>query len=150
MYMFSIIAFILFIAIGGYLVFLKPSEKNTKKIQADSPIKSKRLLTEHEKKMYRELTMIPNCHIFVQVCLGAILWTSTWQTRNKFNKKIADFVVTDLDFNIRAVIELDDKSHDNKIEADQARDAMIREAGYKVLRYRNIPNVSKLMDDILG
>lgn len=101
--------------------------------------------------MFGELRQaVPECQIFVQVALGAILWTKSQGTRNKFNRLIVDFVITDAYFNILAVIELDDKSHDNKQEKDVERDAMLREAGYKVLRYRHMPDKQKLRNDILG
>ncbi len=151
-----VIIFILFVVLlGGYmLIFANPFSSTRKKGKdkpqsPDTPIKSSYLLTEHEKTMFQKLKQLPDCHIFVQVSLGAILWTKSWQTRNKFNKKIADFVVTDTNFKILAVIELDDKSHDNKIEADKVRDAMVREAGYKVLRYRTVPSREQLAKDIL-
>ena len=126
----------------------QPSISATK---SDTPIKSSYLLTHHEKTMFGEIRQaVPECQIFVQVALGAILWTKSQGTRNKFNRLIADFVVTDNDFNILAVIELDDKSHDNKQEQDAKRDAMVREAGYKVLRYRHMPNKQQLRQDILA
>lgn len=151
MYMFGIFTFLLFITLGFYVVFLRNSNYETKKPshQADTPIKAKILLTEHEKAMFQKLKYLPDCHVFCQVSLGAILKTKSWKTRNKFAQKIADFVVTDLNFNVLAVIELDDKSHDQKQEQDQARDNMLKEAGYKVLRYRVIPNREQLAQDIL-
>lgn len=119
----------------------------------DTPIKSSYLLSNHEKTMFGEIRQsVPECQIFVQVALSAILWTKSQSTRNKFNRLIADFVITDSDFNILAIIELDDKSHDNpETQAkDAKRDAMLREADYKVLRYRYMPDKQKLRQDILG
>lgn len=150
-----LITVLVVVLIGGYTAMLAMQNKKTDKkaLSAvkppDTPIKSSHLMTEHEKIMFRVLKQLPDCHVFAQVSFGAILWTSSWQTRNKFNKKIADFVVTDWDFKILAVIELDDKSHDGKEEKDQARDNMLKEAGYKVLRYRAVPNREELARDIL-
>lgn len=142
------------VLIGGYTTILMMNRKTNKKAlpavkSPDTPIKSSYLMTEHEKIMFHVLKQLPDCHVFAQVSFGAILWTSSWQTRNKFNKKIADFVVTDWNFKILAVIELDDKSHDGKEEKDQARDNMLKEAGYKVLRYRAVPKREELAKDIL-
>lgn len=128
------------------------SKKHTKQSQdstSETPIYAKRLMTEHEKTMFTQLKGVPGCHIFCQVSLGAILRTKSWKTRNRFSQKIADYVVTDQDFNILAVIELDDKSHDNKKAQDKERDDMLKEAGYKVLRYRIVPNSQQLAHDIL-
>lgn len=132
-------------------VIVPRNKRATKKVQPidpSSPITAKRLLTEREKAMFRLLTRIPNTHVFVQVSLGAILHTETWAMRNKFNKKIADFVLTDGDFNVIAVIELDDRSHDDKKEQDAFRDRMVREAGYRVLRYPNIPKLQQVKNDL--
>lgn len=144
--------FLIFIAVIIALIVIskcRPS-KNTKSNNR-TKIKPSYLMTEHEKKMFKELNKaIPEYYIFPQVSFSAILWTKGQATRNRFSRKIADFVITDTSFNILAIIELDDKSHDNKVEQDAERDAMLVEAGYKVLRYRYMPNTQKLRDDILS
>lgn len=124
-------------------------EKQNNK-HGETPIVAKRLLTEHEKVLFSRLIQLPNCHVFVQVSLAAFLHTNGWKTRNRFIRKIADFVITDSNLNILAVIELDDKSHDNKVEADIARDKMIQTAGYKTLRYRKMPTINQLYNDVFG
>lgn len=114
----------------------------------ESHVYRKGLLTEHEKSMFAVLKNLPGCHIFCQVSLGAILNTRNWKTRNKFSQKIADFVVTDHNLNILAVIELDDGSHDDKQAKDRARDNMLKSAGYNVLRYRKVPTPQQLAIDL--
>lgn len=116
-----------------------------------SPINSKKLISYHEKTMFKELReSVPECYIFVQVCLGAFLRTSSQGTRNKFDSKIADYVVTNDRFEVLAVIELDDSSHKGKEKQDAERDAMISEAGYKVLRYPFVPSRHQLRVDIIS
>ena len=116
-----------------------------------SPINSKKLISYHEKTMFKELReSVPECYIFVQVCLGAFLRTSSQSTRNKYNRKIADYVVTNDKFEVLAVIELDDSSHKGKEKQDAERDAMVKEAGYKVLRYPFVPSKDQLRVDILS
>lgn len=128
----------------------KPKKTDKPKINK-TPIKSSHIMTIHEKMMFGLLKeAVPECHIFVQVALGGILWTSSYATRNKFSQKIADFVITDQNFTILAVIELDDKSHIGKEDKDAERDAMVREAGYKALRYPAIPPLGQLRSDILS
>lgn len=108
------------------------------------------LLSIHEKTMFYELEQaVPELRIFVQVSFSAILWAKDQATRNMYNRKVLDYVITDPDFNIIAVIELDDKSHDDKQEEDKKRDDILRKAGYKVLRYRNMPPIPQLRKDIL-
>ena len=144
------------IFIGIFIFVLIAMNKSDEPKKHDKPktnktaIKPSHLMTTHEKVMFGLLKeAVPECHIFVQVALGGILWTSSYATRNKFSQKIADFVITDQNFTILAVIELDDKSHIGKEEKDAERDAMVREAGYKALRYPAIPPKNQLRSDIL-
>lgn len=147
-----IIAVIVILGVFFFIAMNKGNEqKPSQETNNSTPIKSSYLLSSHEKTMFGELRQaVPECQIFVQVALSAILWTKSQATRNRFNRLVADFVITDQKFNILAVIELDDKSHDNKQEKDAQRDAMLREAGYKVLRYRHMPSKEKLRADILS
>lgn len=155
-----LVVIVIFIVILIFIVVAMNDSDKPKKIdkhkKTDEPktnktvIKSSHLMTVHEKVMFGLLKeAVPECHIFVQVALGGILWTSSYATRNKFSQKIADFVITDQNFTILAVIELDDKSHIGKEDKDAERDAMVREAGYKALRYPAIPPMSQLRSDIL-
>lgn len=54
-------------------------------------------------------------------------------TRNLFNRKVADFVVLDKSLNIVAIVELDDSSHIGKEDKDADRDALVAEAGFRVI-----------------
>jgi len=69
--------------------------------------------------------------------------------RLTFSQKIADFVLLDHQLNIVCIIELDDRTH--RRERDQKRDAMLREAGYKTLRFasKQKPSVDVLRQAIL-
>jgi very-short-patch-repair endonuclease len=58
-------------------------------------------------------------------------------------------VVCDKAFQVLAVIELDDASHKGKTDKDAARDAMLVSAGYRVLRYPNIPDLDRVRSDFL-
>lgn len=149
----AIVIFILVIAFVAFIAINKNNQPKSieSKDNNRTPIKSSYLMTEHEKTMFKELRQaIPEYYIFPQVSLGAILWTKGQATRNKFNRKIADYVITNQNFNILAIIELDDKSHQGKEQQDAERDSMLKEAGYKVLRYRHMPDKQKLRNDIIG
>ncbi|KAA0924793.1 DUF2726 domain-containing protein [Psychrobacter sp. ANT_H56B] len=150
-----LIAIVIMVVIVLFVLNAMKGDKSKKEKQTTkstkTEIKSSHLMTAHEKTMFGELKQsVPECHIFVQVALGAILWTSSYATRNKFSQKIADFVITDQNFKILAVIELDDKSHNGKEAKDAERDEMLREAGYKVLRYPVMPPKNQLRSDILS
>lgn len=155
----ELIVAVIFIAVISMFIFIGMGSDETKKNEQitkpakknKTPIKSSHLMTSHEKVMFGVLKeAVPECHIFVQVALGGILWTSSYATRNKFSQKIADFVITDQNFTILAVIELDDKSHIGKEDKDAERDAMVREAGYKALRYPSIPTIDQLRSDLIS
>jgi very-short-patch-repair endonuclease len=58
----------------------------------------------------------------------------------------ADFVVCNADFDVVAVIELDDRSHDaaKRKRADATKDSAFRSAGIEVIRWhvRAMPDVA--------
>lgn len=140
---------ILIFALG--IVFIVMNKKQPKIENKKSQIKSSYLMTNREKKMFNVMIeAMPECFVFTQVSMQAILWTKDMATRNKFNRKIIDYVVTNKEFEILAVVELDDKSHVGKEDKDAERDAMIKEAGYKAIRYQKIPNAETLRKDILS
>ena len=58
----------------------------------------------------------------------------------KVQAKHVDFVITDQDLRIKAIVELDDDSHNTKArqERDQFVDQILTACGYKVIRARSI------------
>lgn len=70
-----------------------------------------------------------------------------YATRNLFNRKIADFVVLDKQFNIVAIVELDDSSHKGKEDKDADRDSLIIEAGHRIIRYQRTPDIDQVKKD---
>lgn len=106
-------------------------------------------MTEREQAMYHRLTStLPNKPVLAQVSFGALLKCTTRSERNTYDRKIADFVVCDMALQPIAIIELDDASHANKREQDRARDNLLIAAGYRVLRYAQIPDGQQLITDI--
>lgn len=98
-------------------------------------------LTIEEQKLYWKLKKaLPDYEILSQVSFNAFIVTKGDNQKERHAKhntarqKVADFLICDRGFNVIAVIELDDKSH-NK-EKDEKRDAMLKEAGIKTQRYR--------------
>ncbi len=142
----------IFILITLKIIISQKKEENTNKKTAEhSPIHKQKILTEHEKTMFGEIQKVlpPNYHIFVQVSFGALLKTQLTRTFWTFSQKRADYVICDPYFNVIAVIELDDNSHNGKEKEDKKRDEMLIQAGYKVLRYRYMPPLDKLKNDLL-
>ncbi len=111
------------------------------------------IATANEQHMFWKLVKAfpaPEYVVLTQVSFGALLTAKGGASRGSFSQKMADFVLTDKAFTVLAVIELDDSSHKGREDNDRSRDAMLIEAGYKVVRYPRIPEVEKLHADIRG
>lgn len=109
------------------------------------------LVTKNEQGMYwrlREYADIAGLTVLAQVSFGALLNAKGGASRYRFSQKIADFVLTDKSFKVVAIIELDDSSHNGKESQDENRDSMLKEAGYRVIRYKRTPDLSQLKKDI--
>jgi len=120
----------------------------------DIEIVKKDLLTDTEKMFFKILTeALPECYIFTQVSLGAILRNKTqYWNRGSFSQKMADFIVVNGELDVVAIVELDDRSHDKpkKKQDDEARDTMLNNAGYITIRYdsRNMPDKETIRQDV--
>lgn len=135
-----LIAAVVVLAVLGALAGGKTKGKG----RGEKP-RAKKLLTEREQAMYsRLIECFPDRVILTQVSLGALLTAKATATRNTFDRKIADFVLCTRAFEVLAVIELDDHSHRGKGAKDSARDTMLTEAGYKALRFKNVPDGDEL------
>lgn len=111
--------------------------------------RAKALLTKNEQPMYfRLLGAFPDAVVLAQVSFSALITARTKAVRNRFDRKVADFVLCTRAFEVIAVIELDDSSHKGKEAADRARDSLLTEAGYRVLRYTRTPDIEQIRSDI--
>lgn len=106
----------------------------------------KPLLTPTELKFYRLLCRsAPEFKIFPQVAFQAVLAVpptlngfQRWQLRKAIGGKHADFLLCRRDtLQVQTFVELDDRSHDGpkRQEADARRDLILRQAGYRVVRF---------------
>lgn len=147
----TIIVFVILavLAAAAFIAIKMPKNGKAKK-GAFGP---KPITTAHEQKMFWRLTeAFPaggGYIVLTQVAFGAMLTAKAGASRNSFDRKIADFVVTNKGFKVLAAIELDDNSHKGREDKDANRDAILIEAGYKVLRYATIPEIEKLQKDLL-
>lgn len=111
--------------------------------------KAKAPLTKNEQPMYfRLLEAFPDAVVLAQVSFSALITARAKAVRNRFDRKVADFVLCTRAFEVIAVIELDDRSHKGKEVADKARDSLLTEAGYRVLRYTKTPDIEQIRRDI--
>lgn len=155
--MFTVILALLILAIIAIAITIIAKKSNTDKTSPSkltplselNNLTKREPLTPREQDMYLKLmTAAPNHIVLAQVAFSALVTTTSKTTRNRFDKKVADFVLCDNKFKVLAVIELDDTSHKGKEHDDVQRDAMLKNAGYKTLRYRNIPETSTLRTDL--
>jgi hypothetical protein len=134
------------------LVKLKGRQGNEVEEQAaKGTFTGRTIATKNEQAMFWRLVQVfpmPEYIVLTQVSFGAMLNAKGGASRYSFSQKRADFVLLDRAFSVLAVIELDDASHDGQEERDRKRDEMLIEAGYRVLRYRGIPQPEKLRSDI--
>ena len=109
----------------------------------------KRIITAYECRMYVRLKeAFPQYHVLAQVAFSALIISHNLKIRNQFNRKVTDFVLLNESLQVLVIIELDDPTHLYKVEEDKFRDHMLHEAGYRVLRYTEIPSVRQLHKDI--
>lgn len=69
--------------------------------------------------------------------------------RSRFDRKIVDILVVDSrTFDVVAIVELDDRTHDGK--KDQARDNTTRAAGYRPVRFqvRRKPDTTEIRREL--
>ncbi|NTU76349.1 MAG: DUF2726 domain-containing protein [Alphaproteobacteria bacterium] len=101
-------------------------------------------MTANEREFFGRLARaLPDYHVFSQVAFNALLdaqkglvWRDRFQTRNRFDRKVADYVICRRDtFEVLAIVELDDRTH--KAEKDQKRDVLLTGAGYRVVRFQS-------------
>ncbi|MDB0281363.1 hypothetical protein CTY88_07900 [Acinetobacter seifertii] len=146
--MFAIVGiFLIAIMVLVILSVLKKGESKNRNAKRN-PIKGKRIITMNEQPTFMKLKeALPEHIILAQVAFSAFMTAQGYATRNLFNRKVADFVVLDKAFNIVAIVELDDSSHKGKEKFDAERDALIHEAGFKVIRYKRTPELVQIHRD---
>lgn len=140
---------IFFIIIGAIAVFvLKNMNGEQNKKGKRTPITGKRPLTMNEQPMFiRLIAALPEYGVLAQVAFSSFMTAKGYTTRNLFNRKVADFVVIDRNFNVVAIVELDDSSHKGREDNDANRDALINEAGFRVIRYKRTPDINQIRSD---
>jgi very-short-patch-repair endonuclease len=109
------------------------------------PVHPTPVLTQAEVRFHGVLVAavarIGGLSVFPQVAMGAILDADRnldpdfrRNVRNRFDRKIVDFVVVDARTNVVLIVELDDSTHDG--DRDRARDEITASAGYATMRIR--------------
>lgn len=118
------------------------------------PVYAKRALSQPEQMLYHRLVRaFPDLVVLSQVALPAFLGVKkggnfqAWY--NRFGRLYADFVLCERDFRVVAVIELDDRSHDNprRQDADARKAAALAAADIPLHRVNvnPLPNEEDLL-----
>jgi len=124
-------------------------QRALKATNSKKPITATIPLTINEQHMFFRLAeAFPDEIILAQVAFSALLNCKNVGTRNRFDRKRADFVICTKAFSVIAVVELDDSSHRGREKRDAERDKLLTNAGYKVLRYRQVPDTAPLQADV--
>lgn len=147
-------------AISGFVSKNKRSRRKEVKVNntlSPAKFRAKRPLSDPEQVLFGRLkSALPDHVILSQVAFSQFLLTKGGDRKQNFTRfaearqKVADFLVCDPSFQIVSVVELDDRSH--RQEKDERRDAILKEAGLRVVRWRtsNIPNSEAIRREILG
>ncbi|MES2886356.1 MAG: DUF2726 domain-containing protein [Pseudomonadota bacterium] len=127
--------------------------------EGDWPLYAKRPMSMREHELYwKLLKALPDHIVLSQVALSQIVGVKKGHKalplRNRYDRKVADFVVCAKDASVLAVIELDDATHEreDRKNADAVKDKVLRCAGIKLIRWqaKSLPDFDKICLDIFG
>ncbi|HIE4434742.1 TPA: DUF2726 domain-containing protein, partial [Burkholderia multivorans] len=116
------------------------------------------LLTERERVFFERLreAVGEKYVIAPQVVFGAFLkvknlpWVNKTTARNAVQHNRGDFIICNEKFDVVAVVELDDSTHDKGKQKykDKRRDELMKAVGVKAIRYRHMPDVARIRADL--
>lgn len=145
----------IYLAIGSILLFCvliiawKSLEAGSR--QQDSALKQRAIFNINEQLTYTRLKeILPNHTILAHVSFDALLTTKYYRTRNKYRNMVADFVVLDEQQQVQAIVALDDPMVLKRFQQAQYQDALLSLAGYRVIRYDDVPEYVQLREDFLN
>ena len=113
----------------------------------DSPLKRRGILNISEQiTLMRLKAVLPRHTVLAHVSFDALLTTKFSRTRHKYRNMMADFVVLDANHQVVAIVALDDLLMLKRSRNAQYQDELLRLAGYKVLRYEDVPEYHELRE----
>ena len=129
-------------------VALKDTHRQAK--QQDSLLKQKAIFNINEQLTFSRLQeILPNHIILAHVSFDALLTTKYYRTRHKYRNMVADFVVLDEYYQIQAVVAVDDPMALRRSHNAEYQDSLLLMAGYRVMRYDDVPEYYQLRQDFL-
>lgn len=103
----------------------------------------RRLMTARELEFFDTLrAALPEAVIHVQVAMSALVDVKGGRLsdRNRFDRKVFDFVVCRSGGDVLYAVELDDKTHGSKSarQRDAVKDSIAAAVGLRVVRYQSV------------
>jgi hypothetical protein len=137
---FAIILLVLLAALAILIVALR--RKRSPAPHGEWPLVGRPIMTKREREWHQAiLRACPGHHVFAQVALSQLIALEPdvarpMAIRNHFQQLVADFVICKPDYDVVAVIEVDDPSHDrpSRREADVRKQKAIECAGFRFVR----------------
>lgn len=137
-------AWIFFLSIVIIVAGVKPAGRRVRsKLRRTYYYERKELMTAREKLFYATLCeALPEARVFPQVAMSAVIGVigDSFAARNRFDRKIFDFVICSSAGDLLYVIELDDKSHLSASARwrDSVKNDVSAAAGLVLLRYPSV------------
>ncbi len=145
----------IYILIGSLLLFfaliIAWRQLGNRAKRQDSILKQRAIFNFNEQLTYTRLKEILSEKIVLaHVSYDTLLTTKFYRTRNKYRNLVADFVVLDQQHHIIAIVAVDDPLVLKRPQQSQYEDALLTMAGYRVIRYDNVPEYQQLRQDFFG
>lgn len=104
----------------------------------------KKPLTTLEQDMYwRLVEAFPGMVVLAQVALTALIATPR-KDRSRYHHKVVDFAILDREFQVQALVEVDDLSQASRHTVGEPVRALLELAGYRVFEFTEVPAVEEL------
>lgn len=117
---------------------------------SDSALRQRAVFNTFEQLTFTRLKDIfPEANVLAHVSFDALLTTKFPRTRRKYQKLFADFVLLDKDYHVMAIIGLGDSISTRHAHSNIDQDALLDAAGYRIIRYQQVPEYQQLREDFL-
>ncbi len=117
---------------------------------SDSALRQRAVFNTFEHLTFTRLKdVFPEANVLAHVSFDALLTTKFPRTRRKYQKLFADFVLLDKDCRVLVVIALGDSMSTRRVTSSIDQDALLDAAGYRVIRYQQVPEYQQLREDFL-
>lgn len=119
----------------------------------DARFFSKSVLTEIEQTLFHRLKeACSEQTVMAQVAMSALVGirkSPEWKAHfNQISRKYVDFVLCNPDFSVFAVVELDDKTHEqyDRWKSDDVKNVAFKSAGIRLIRFKakDLPSVEQI------